>query len=222
MFGKHKTIEFVNEEKLFANGPSMVQVTDFLRRVTYLPIEKCKTFLGLKQSIKQYSLIDADFAIGDCILHSGHNTEELDDRQWPGLLRAARSVFVYVRLSRKQADLPPPPLNVEAPAPTRLIEYAGLSSDESKDDRDRMTVAVAQVGRGGTVPIAAGHDTDLARNVEETKERLQSQGYVVNNVKSLERNIEKPRVFLRPSKAESSRLEYSEATALRAAARKHS
>jgi hypothetical protein len=38
-------IEFVDEEKLRANGPpSLVRVTDFMRRVTYLSVDQCGTF----------------------------------------------------------------------------------------------------------------------------------------------------------------------------------
>ncbi|OCK74777.1 hypothetical protein K432DRAFT_190061 [Lepidopterella palustris CBS 459.81] len=70
-------VRFVEEEKLAANGPSLIQVTDFLRRTTYLPVDRCKTFLGLKQSIEQQCLSDTDFTMDDCLLHAGESEEEL-------------------------------------------------------------------------------------------------------------------------------------------------
>ena len=145
MFAEY--IEFVEEETLLAHGPSLVQVTDFLRRVSYLPVERCRTFLSLKQSIEEQCLSDSEYRIGDCILHSGGSDEELNGNQWPDLLNAT-SVFVHVRISRKKDSSSGSGLDdalaVEAPDETRLIEYAGLSSDESGDEGDRMALTIVQ------------------------------------------------------------------------------
>ena len=144
MFADH--IEFVDEETLLVNGPSLVQVTDFMRRITYLPIDQCRTFLALKQSIEQQCLSDTDYGICDCILHSGSSEGELIGSQWPDLLKADTSVFVYIRISRRASKnlklTQDGPLTVEAPNETRTIEYAGLSSDESGDEGDRMALTI--------------------------------------------------------------------------------
>jgi hypothetical protein len=146
MFTEH--IEFVDEETLLARGPSLVQVTDFHRRVSYIPIEQCRTFFSLKQSIKEQCLAGSEYHLRDCILHPGSSEEELDGSQWPDMLNAT-SVFVYVRISRKKdpEKFGPGrdgPLAVGAPEETPLIEYAGLSSDESGDERDRMALTIVR------------------------------------------------------------------------------
>jgi hypothetical protein len=141
-FAEH--VEFVDEEALLVNGPSLVQVTDFLRRVTYLPVDQCRTFLELKQSIEQQCLSDTDYGIDDCILHSSSSEGELTGSQWPDLLKAETSVFIYIRISRKASKksklTEDGPLTVEAPDETRMIEYAGLSSEESGDEGNRMAL----------------------------------------------------------------------------------
>jgi hypothetical protein len=141
-------VEFVDEETLLARGPSLVQVTDFLRRVSYLPIEQCRTFLSLKQSIQEQCLSDLKYRIGECILHSGSGEEELDGNRWPDLLNAT-SVLIEVRISRKKDPTKVNPINdgplaVGAPKETRLIEYAGLSSDESDDEGNGMALTIYQ------------------------------------------------------------------------------
>ncbi|KAJ4305064.1 hypothetical protein N0V90_000594 [Kalmusia sp. IMI 367209] len=126
MFGEN--IEFVKEETLLAQGPSLVHITDLER---------------LQRCIEQACLQDSDTSLKDCILHSGNNEEELDGSHWPAILKEERSIFVYVRISRKEIQTPGPDEKaIEALDESRLIEYASLSSDESGDEGDRMALMV--------------------------------------------------------------------------------
>lgn len=127
-------IEFVDEDSLPANE-RLIHVTDPWRRVTYLPLDQCRTFLGLRQSIEKKCLTGTDCKIDECILHSGSSEEELLSNQWVELLEAERSVFIYVRISRKApAAKPKKKEAIEGPVQNRMIEYAGISSGESSDD----------------------------------------------------------------------------------------
>lgn len=138
-------IEFIDESSLLANE-RLVHVTDFFKRVTYLPVDQCRTFLQLRQSIEQQCLLGTDCAINDCILRSGNSEEELVGSQWPDLLKAHGSVFIYVRVSRRESDASTSKnhaqISIEGPSQPRLIEYKGLSSDESSDDNDKMALTV--------------------------------------------------------------------------------
>jgi hypothetical protein len=206
-----ETIQFVEEDAVSTRGPSLVQVTDVLKRVTYIPIDRCKTFLVLKQSIEEECLSDVEYGITDCILHSGSSEEELDGSEWPGLLNVS-STFVQVRLSRKKVDEKSArkhddTLILEAPKTTRLIEYAGLSSDESDEERDKKALTLIQPRKS-----AMARETDYSEAAEATRQRLESAGYVVNKPKSLERDEDsgfgtknaKGKVFKRPTPDEAS------------------
>lgn len=133
-------VNFATEESLLllTDGPTLVHVTDFYRRITYLNLDRCKTFLELRQRIEEECLLDTIETIDDCILHSGEGEEELDASQWPKLLSTKTSAFVYVRLSRK-VSTPPEPKDSDSPTSkvhsvSGLIDYADLSSGESSDE----------------------------------------------------------------------------------------
>lgn len=143
-------IEFIDESSFFVNE-RLVHVTDFLKRVTYLPVDQCRTFLQLRKSIEQQCLLGTDCSINDCILHLGNSEEELVGSLWPDLLKVQRFVFIYVRISRKEPDASPSktnaPLVIEGPSQPFLIEYKGLSSDESSNDGDKMALTVRRLRR---------------------------------------------------------------------------
>jgi hypothetical protein len=139
-------VEFVAKEVFLVDGPSIVHVTDWLKRVMYLPAQHCRTYLSLRRSIKEECLGDVEEGIDDCIMHVGESGVELDASQWPTLLKAKDSAFVYVRLSRR----PPTALSLQndtSPDPTPsgtqdLIEYGDLSSDDDIPDHHQMALAL--------------------------------------------------------------------------------
>lgn len=137
-------IEFVKEEDLLTRGPSLVHVIDFERRVTYIPVEKCRSFIGLQRSIEVQCLADTDLSLDDCVLHSGLDQEELVVEKWPKILKEEKSIFVYVRISLREEIVPDSDGTkaIEALDESRLIEYASLSSDESGDEGDKMALVV--------------------------------------------------------------------------------
>ena len=93
-------IELVDEESLLAME-RLVHVTDFMKRVHYIPVDQCRSFLQLRQCIQQQCLSDTDCHIDNCILHTGNSDEELTASYWPDIIKAERSIFIYVRITRK-------------------------------------------------------------------------------------------------------------------------
>lgn len=138
-----KNVEIVDESSL-GDGPKLIHVTDFEHRVIYLPVEGCKTFVGLRQNIESRCLANADGDLNDYILHSGHHDEELLASQWPDILTAERSMFVRVRIRRRAKELPTAEesKSIEAMDESRLIEYASLDSDDSEGEDDQKALVV--------------------------------------------------------------------------------
>jgi hypothetical protein len=144
--GEH--VEFVDEKTLHANE-RLVHVTDFMKRVFCFPVDQCRSFLQLRRCIEQQCLSDTDCAIDDCILHSGNSEEELVAKHWPDIIKAENSVFIYVRIERKvttkekKGSLDDDGQKaIDGSKQLLLIEYKGLSSDESEDDGEGMALVV--------------------------------------------------------------------------------
>lgn len=144
--GNH--IEFVDERSLLINE-RLVHVTDFMERIIYLPVDQCRTFLELRQCIQQQCLSDTDGTIDDFVLTLGNNQEELIANHWPNIIKAQNSVFIYVRITprvvvRKERDLVDDGEQraLDQPKQPLLIEYKGLSSNESEDGDEEMALAV--------------------------------------------------------------------------------
>jgi hypothetical protein len=109
-------------------------------------VQHCRTYLSLRRSIKEECLEDLEETIDDCIMHVGESKAELEASQWPTLLKAKDSAFVYIRLSQRPSAIVPPhddtPLNPTTPDAQELIEYGDLSSDDGISDGDHMALAL--------------------------------------------------------------------------------
>jgi hypothetical protein len=138
------SIECVDEKSLMATE-RLIHVTDFLQRVAYLPLEQCRTYLQLRQAIAEQCLAGTDCKIDHCSLKAGNNEEDLTPSQWPDIVKAGRSVFVYVRVLRKTVGkekkaCPGAGLehdgqeSVTSQKQILMIDYGGLSSDESDNE----------------------------------------------------------------------------------------
>jgi hypothetical protein len=137
--------EFAAED--LTAGPSMVQVTDFFGRVNYLPIDQCRTFLELKQSIQKHCISKTDGVkhINDCLLHLGDSEDELEAEDWPRLLRKRNASFIYIRVSRKVTTssglkTTGNASRIAEPEPTKMIDYADLNSEEEPDKGNGMAL----------------------------------------------------------------------------------
>ena len=139
-------VEFVTEDAFLVDGPSVVHVTDWLKRVVYLSVQRCGTYLSLQRSIEEECLEDLEETINDCIIHVGESEAELEAGQWPVLLKAKDSAFVYVRLSRRSPTVSPPHDDTSLDRTTfdtrELIEYGDLSSDDGFSDDDQMALTI--------------------------------------------------------------------------------
>jgi hypothetical protein len=142
-------IKFFPEAELQAQGPSLVHVTDYFRKITYLQLDKCKTFLALRQQIEEECFTDTDHSRRDYRLHSGYKQEELEADQWPALVKNAKSAFVYVRISQSNptASLPNPSLEIAEPQKSLAINYMDLSSDDSSIDGGDRQIALLRPKR---------------------------------------------------------------------------
>jgi hypothetical protein len=142
----HDGVEFVAEETLLATGPSIVHVTDALKRVVYLPLEHCRTYLALRMSIEEKCFKDLDEDSYDYILHAGSSESVMEASQWPETMKVEGSAFIYVRLSRR----PSPKLlqkneisrGLTAPGVQDMIEYGDLSSDDSSSEGEQMALTI--------------------------------------------------------------------------------
>jgi hypothetical protein len=133
----------------------------------------------------------------------------LNGSQWSGLLKST-SVFVHVRLSRKQkaGELARKRDGASATGALdtgRLIEYADLSSDESDYEQNRMAVDLLR-SRDRTVV----RDYAYSDAAEATRQRRKDTGYVFNKPRSLANDDVLPpvsprlKVFKRPTLNEAS------------------
>jgi hypothetical protein len=148
------SVEFVKEENLLAQGPSLVHVTDNKGRVKYLSIDHCRTFFDLQQSIavqclgEGYGNRDDDLDVRTYTLRLNDSDTDLEATQWSKILKEKRSTFVYVRV--EVPDVPGSSHDGNSGAALidhqtqDLIEYRSLNSDESGDEgnqRDLMVVS---------------------------------------------------------------------------------
>jgi hypothetical protein len=135
-------VEFVAEDFLLADGPSVVRVTDFYQQVVYLPLGQCRTYLALRQSIEQKCLEDVEQDANDYTIHVGENETELDASQWPGLLQVKGCAFIYVRLIRRptqnQSTRGNDIITLGVPVLPKLIDYGDLDSYQGASDDERI------------------------------------------------------------------------------------
>ncbi|PVH95033.1 hypothetical protein DM02DRAFT_675778 [Periconia macrospinosa] len=198
-------IDFVDEESLLSQGPSLVKVTDFQKRVTYLPIERCETFLKLRQSIINAFIGELIMEPDELVIHLGDAEDELKANEWPSILKTQRSAFVYLRLSLKRAQASEESSD-DSLDDSNKIEYGALSSDDDDDVGNDMAVIV-HPDRRTRDSYNSDHGHTLSKKAETSMRKLSSQGYVVNKTISLEttNNSElerKPKIFQRPSEAD--------------------
>ncbi|CAI6341476.1 unnamed protein product [Periconia digitata] len=190
-------IDFVEEASLLSNGPSLVQITDYQRRVTYLPIARCKTFLNLRQSIKE-CLEDSGIDLDDVLLHLGDTTDEIKGKEWPAIIKAETSVIVRVRIRLRNTPA------IVSLDDSRLIETAGLSSeDEDEASENKMALIIRDPSKEW--PHSATQYAARVQKADAALKRLATEGYIVNQTASLapgndEIGAKQPTVFKRPSK----------------------
>jgi hypothetical protein len=139
-------IDMVAEDTLLAHGPSIVRVTDFLKRVVYLPLERCTTYLALRLSIEENCHGDYGEKVRDYLIHASDDEAELDASRWPKILTAEMSAFVSLRLTRKLsstvASHDHETLGLTAPNITQLIEYGNLNSDDDMPAENSMALTL--------------------------------------------------------------------------------
>lgn len=121
------SVEFIDEKSFLSQEPELVKVIDVQKRVRYIPIERCRTFLDLRRSILEECLAEHNTDFNDCILHLDDAIDELKANEWSSVLKAQRSVFVCVRIRLREAQA------TESIDESHLIDYGTLSSDEEND-----------------------------------------------------------------------------------------
>lgn len=134
-----ENIDFVDEASLRSQGPSLVKVTDAQKRIIYLPIERCGTFLELRKSIENESLGEVTMDPDRLVFHLEDSEDELKANEWPGILKTQRSVIVSLRMSfRGHQAIEGPPDD------SNLIEYGALSSDDDDDNGNDMALIIRE------------------------------------------------------------------------------
>ncbi|KAJ8106574.1 hypothetical protein OPT61_g9442 [Boeremia exigua] len=189
--------EVIPESSLVGFEQQLVHVTDFHKRVTVLPAESCSSYLQLRQSIQEECLSKTMEGIDQCNLHLGDSEAVLDPGVWPSLVGDAKTAFVYVRISRKRDVVKD--LKTEGEEPQKMIKYTDLGSDEESPKGKELTLYTKEPPRKDFKDVA------LLKSNDASRQRLEDQGYVVNNEMSLQRGEidlfkkDQPKIFKRPT-----------------------
>lgn len=135
-------VEFISENYLVADGPSLVHVTDFYGQVAYLPLKLCSTYVALCRNIESKCLDGSERDNKDYVIHVGSDEAALEADQWPHVMKCERSAMIVLRLSRKFASRVISSVDGLRSEP-RTIEYGNLRSDcDSTDDNETEALIV--------------------------------------------------------------------------------